>query len=91
MMIQDRQNQKSHIKFRMGLRSAITAKSSATFGKTASNLPVVYGAGAATCTRSVLKKERYLPHQHAATATRRKERKHIPSIIGAAETRRRRC
>jgi hypothetical protein len=64
---------------------AITAKSSATSLKTASYLPVVCGAGAATSTMSVLKKGMQLPHRHAATASWRKERKHIPSIIGAAE------
>jgi hypothetical protein len=41
--------------------------------------------GAATCTKIVLKKEIHLPHQHAATASWRKERKPIPPIIGAAE------
>jgi hypothetical protein len=75
----------------MGLRSAITVTSSATFGKTASNRPVVCGAVAATCTRSVLKKEIHLPQQHAATASWRKEKKAFPPIIGAAVTRRRRC
>jgi hypothetical protein len=75
----------------MGLRNAITAKMLAMFLKTASNLPVVCDAVAVTCIKSVLKKEMRLPHQHAATASWRWERKPILPIIGAADTRRRRC
>jgi hypothetical protein len=77
------------MKLRMVLRSAITAKSSVTSGKTASNLPVVCGSEAVTYTRSVLRKEIHLPRQHAVTVGWRTERKPIPPIIGAADTRRR--
>jgi hypothetical protein len=55
-----------------GLTRAITAKSWAMTGQTASNLPIVCGVEAATCTRSVLKNKIHLPHQHAATASWRK-------------------
>jgi hypothetical protein len=53
--------------------------------------PVVYGAGAATCTRSAQKNKTLLPHQHAVTASWRRERKPIPPIIEAAYTPRRSC
>jgi hypothetical protein len=76
---------------RMVLRSAITASSSATSGQTASSLPAACDAGAVTCTRSALRKGIYLPPQHAATVGWRKEKNPVPQIIGAADTRRRRC
>jgi hypothetical protein len=49
----------------------------ATFGQTVSNLPVVCGAGAATCTKSVRKKRTLPPLQLAVTASWR--RKKTPS------------
>jgi hypothetical protein len=56
------------------------------FGQTAGNLPVVCGAKAATCTRSVQRRETLLPLQHVATAGWQRERKLIPPIIGVANT-----
>jgi hypothetical protein len=58
-------------------------------GHTASKLRVVCVAGAATYTKSVLRKGIHLPHQYAATDGWRKKKKPIPPIIGAADTRRR--
>jgi hypothetical protein len=49
----------------MVLRSSITASSSATSGKTASNLRAACGAGAITCTRSAPRKGTHLPPEHA--------------------------
>jgi hypothetical protein len=73
-----------------GLRSAITASSSVTSGHTKNNLPAACGAEGVTCTRSAPRKGMHLPPQSAATAGWRKEKNHIPQIIGAADTRRRR-
>jgi hypothetical protein len=75
----------------MVLRSATTAKSSATSGQIASNLPVACGAGAATYTKRIRRRWKHLQQRHAATASWRKERKLIPLIIGAAAMRRRKC
>jgi hypothetical protein len=62
-----------------------------TSGQTASNLPAACGAAAVSCTRSAPRKGIHVPPQHAATAGWRKEKNPIPPIIGAADTRRRRC
>jgi hypothetical protein len=75
----------------MGLRSATTPSSSLTSGQIVSNLPVVCGVMAATCTRSGRRKETRLQYRHAATANWRKWRKLNPPIAGAAGKRRRRC
>jgi hypothetical protein len=60
-------------------------------GLTVGNLPVVCGAVAATCIRSVLRRETLLPHQLAVNTSWRRERKPIPPIIGAADTPKRSC
>jgi hypothetical protein len=72
-------------------RSATTASSSAISGQTADSHPVVCGAGAGTCTKSVQKRRTLRPHQHAATASYWKEKNHIPPTIGAAGTQRKSC
>jgi hypothetical protein len=54
-------------------------------GKLKATYPLFVVTGAATCTRSVLKKEMHLSYQHVATASWRKEGKSIPPIIGIAE------
>jgi hypothetical protein len=79
------------MELRMALRNAITVKSLAKSGLTGNNPPVVYGAGAAVYTRSAQKKKTLLPHQHAVTASWRRERKQIPPVIEAADTPRRSC
>jgi hypothetical protein len=76
---------------RMFLPSATTASSSATSGQIASSLPAACGAEAVTYTRNTPRKEIRLQPQHAATVGWHKEKKHIQQIIGAADTRRRRC
>jgi hypothetical protein len=80
-----------HIELRMVLRSAVTASSSATSRQTANNLPTACGAKGVTCTRSAPRKGIHLPPQSAAIVSWRKEINPIPQIIGAADTRRRRC
>jgi hypothetical protein len=75
----------------MILRSAMTASSSVSSEQTASNLHAACGTEVVTCTRSAPTKEIHLPPQHAATVGWRKEKNTIPQIIGAADTRKRRC
>jgi hypothetical protein len=72
-------------------RSAITAKNLGISGLTAGNLHIVCGEGAATCTRSVLRRETLLQLQLAVTGSWQRERKPALPIIGAADTPRRRC
>jgi hypothetical protein len=60
-------------------------------GQQFGNLPVVCGAGAATCTKSALKETTLPPLQLVVTASWRRERHPIPPIVGDAGTRRRRC
>jgi hypothetical protein len=67
------------------LPSATNASSSATSGQTASSLPAAYGEEAVTYTRSAPRKEIHLPPQHAATVGWRKEKSHIPQIIGVSD------
>jgi hypothetical protein len=66
----------------MVLRSAITASSSATSGKTVSNLPAACGAQVVTCIRSGPTKEIYLPPQKAATVGWRKEKSPFRKLSG---------
>jgi hypothetical protein len=73
------------MELRMILRSTITARSLATSGQTASNLPAASGAGVVNCTRIATRKGIHLPPQHAATAGWWKEKNTIPPIIRAAE------
>jgi hypothetical protein len=81
----------SHIEHRAPSRSATFSSSSAMSGQTANSLPVVYGAGAGTCTKCVLKGKTPRPLQNAATASCWKARNHIPPTIEAAGTRRWSC
>jgi hypothetical protein len=73
---------------RMLLYSAKTARSSATFGLIANNLPAVCRAGADTCTRTAQRRETLLPHQHAVTVSWRRKRILIPPTTAAADMRR---
>jgi hypothetical protein len=50
-------------------RSVTTARNWAMSGLTASNLPVICGVGAVTCTRSARKKAMQHRYRHAATAS----------------------
>jgi hypothetical protein len=56
-----------------------------TSGLIANNLPAVCGAVADTCTRTVQRREKLLPHKNAITASWRREIKLIPSITAAAD------
>jgi hypothetical protein len=67
-----------HIDLRLAFRSVITANNLGMSGQTVGNNLVVCGAGTATCTKSVLRKETLLPHKGAVTASWRRERKHTP-------------
>jgi hypothetical protein len=58
-----------HIERRKPSRSATIISSSATSGQTANSLPVVYCAGAATCTKSAPKKKTLPPLQLVVTAS----------------------
>jgi hypothetical protein len=55
-------------------------------GLTASNLPVVCGAGAVTCSRSARKRAKQHRYRHPATASWWTERNLIPQTIEAAAT-----
>jgi hypothetical protein len=59
-------------------------------GLTASNLPVLCGVGAVTCTRNAGKGAIQHRYRHAATASWWTERKHIPPTAEAAATPRKR-
>jgi hypothetical protein len=60
-------------------------------GPTASNLTVVCGVGAVTCTRNAQKRAIRHRYRHAATASWWTERKLIPPTIEATGTPRKRC
>jgi hypothetical protein len=70
-------------------RSVITDNNLVTSGQTVRNLPVVCGAGAGTCTRSVPKTKTLPTHQYAVTASWWRARNRIQPNTRAARTRRR--
>jgi hypothetical protein len=74
-----------------GLTQSHKCRSSATNGRTAINLSAACGAEAVTCTRSAPRKKIHISPQHAATVCWRKEKPPTPQVIGAADTRRRKC
>jgi hypothetical protein len=63
----------------MPLRSATSARSFATSGSVANNLPAACRVGGLSG-----EGEKYLQHRHAATASWLKERQHVPPTNAAA-------